>query len=121
MLLIELMDRVPLWLVGLIVMIVAQTYAIGLMLLTRSIFGVSRLAENNEVAGFNSRSSACSMRCCSPSWWWPCGKSTATLRRRFAMRPRRPSISTTSASDCPWGMGPLFASASSPTQTSPEI
>jgi len=50
--LIELMDRVPLWLVGLIVMIVAQTYAIGLMLLTRSIFGVSRLAENNEVAGF---------------------------------------------------------------------
>ena len=47
--LIELMDRVPLWLVGLIVMIVAQTYAIGLMLLTRSIFGVSRLAENNEV------------------------------------------------------------------------
>jgi hypothetical protein len=38
--------------VGLIVMIVAQTYAIGLMLLTRSIFGVSRLAENNEVAGF---------------------------------------------------------------------
>ncbi len=27
-------DRVPLWLVGLIVMIVAQTYAIGLMLLT---------------------------------------------------------------------------------------
>src|SRR6476646_4775351 len=46
------MDRVPLWLVGLIVMIVAQTYAIGLMLLTRSIFGVSRLAENNEVAGF---------------------------------------------------------------------
>ena len=50
--LIELMDRVPLWLVGLIVMIVAQTYTIGLMLLTRSIFGVSRLAENNEVAGF---------------------------------------------------------------------
>ena len=50
--LIELMDRVPLWLVGLIVMIVAQTYAIGLMLLTRSIFGVSRLPENNEVAGF---------------------------------------------------------------------
>ena len=50
--LIELMDGVPLWLVGLIVMIVAQTYAIGLMLLTRSIFGVSRLAENNEVAGF---------------------------------------------------------------------
>jgi len=32
--LIELMDGVPLWLVGLIVMIVAQTYAIGLMLLT---------------------------------------------------------------------------------------
>ena len=50
--LIELMDGVPLWLVGLIVMIVAQTYAIGLMLLTRSTFGVSRLAENNEVAGF---------------------------------------------------------------------
>ena len=99
--LIELMDRVPLWLVGLIVMIVAQTYAIGLMLLTRSTFGVSRLAENNEVAGFKFRS----MRCCSPSWWWPCGKSTATLKRRFAMRPRWPSISTTSASDSPGGWG----------------
>jgi hypothetical protein len=50
--LIQLMNHVPLWLVGLIVMIVAQTYAIGLMLLTRAIYGVSRLAENNEVAGF---------------------------------------------------------------------
>jgi hypothetical protein len=33
--LIQLMNHVPLWLVGLIVMIAAQTYAIGLMLLTR--------------------------------------------------------------------------------------
>jgi Protein of unknown function (DUF4239) len=33
-------------------MIVAQVYAIGLMLLTRAVYGVSKLAENNEVAGF---------------------------------------------------------------------
>ncbi|HEX2379142.1 MAG TPA: hypothetical protein VHI74_00155 [Methyloceanibacter sp.] len=53
--LIQLMNHVPLWLVGLIVMIAAQTYAIGLMLLTRAIYGVSRLAENNEVAGLQIR------------------------------------------------------------------
>jgi Protein of unknown function (DUF4239) len=50
--LIEMMEHVPLWLVGLIVMIVAEVYAVGLMLSTRAIYGVSRLAENNEVAGF---------------------------------------------------------------------
>jgi hypothetical protein len=47
--LIEMMEHVPLWLVGLIV---AEVYAVGLMLSTRAIYGVSRLAENNEVAGF---------------------------------------------------------------------
>lgn len=50
--LIQMMDRVPLWTVGLVVMILAQAYAVGLMLLTRAVYGVSRLAENNEVAGF---------------------------------------------------------------------
>jgi hypothetical protein len=50
--LIQLMDHVPLWLVGLIILIVAEVYSVGLMLLTRAIYGVSRLAENNEVAGF---------------------------------------------------------------------
>ncbi|HET7448633.1 MAG TPA: hypothetical protein VFJ49_12125 [Methyloceanibacter sp.] len=49
---IEMMEHVPLWLVGLIVMIVAEVYGVGLMLSTRAIYGVSRLAENNEVAGF---------------------------------------------------------------------
>ena len=106
--LIQLMNHVPLWLVGLIVMIVAQTYAIGLMLLTRAIYVVGRLAENNEVAGFKFAVVGVfyAVRCCSPSWWWPCGKSTSTLRRRFAMRPRRPSIFTTSPSDCPWRTAP---------------
>lgn len=50
--LMELMEHVPLWLVGLIVMVVAEAYSVGLMLLTRAVYGVSRLAENNEVAGF---------------------------------------------------------------------
>jgi len=40
---------VPLWLVGLIVMIVAEAYSVGLMQLTRAVYGVSRLAANNEV------------------------------------------------------------------------
>jgi hypothetical protein len=50
--LIQMINHVPLWLVGLIIMIVAEVYAVGLMLLTRAVYGVSRLAENNEVAGF---------------------------------------------------------------------
>ena len=50
--LIQTINHVPLWLVGLIIMIVAEVYAVGLMLLTRAVYGVSRLAENNEVAGF---------------------------------------------------------------------
>ena len=115
--LIELMDGVPLWLVGLIVMIVAQTYAIGLMLLTRSIFGVSRLAENNEVAGFKFAVVgvfyAVLLAFVVVAVWEEYRNTEAAVRNE----PRRPSISTTSASDCPWGMGPLFASASSPTQT----
>lgn len=43
---------VPLWVQGLIIVIVAEIYAVGLMLLTRYVYGVSRLSQNNEVAGF---------------------------------------------------------------------
>jgi hypothetical protein len=37
---------------GLAVTLAAELYAIGLMLGTRALFGVGRLSENNEVAGF---------------------------------------------------------------------
>jgi Protein of unknown function (DUF4239) len=50
--LIQVMNGVPLWVVGLAIMIVTLAYAIGLMLMTRTVFGVSHLSENNEVAGF---------------------------------------------------------------------
>lgn len=43
---------VPLWVQGVIIVMVAQIYAVGLMLLTRYLYGVSRLSLNNEVAGF---------------------------------------------------------------------
>lgn len=43
---------VPLWVQGVIITIVAEIYAVGLMLLTRYRYGVSRLSLNNEVAGF---------------------------------------------------------------------
>jgi hypothetical protein len=42
----------PLWVAGAIILIVAEIYAVGLMLLTRYLYGVSRLSLNNEVAGF---------------------------------------------------------------------
>lgn len=45
------MNHVPTWIVGL-VPAVAEIFAIGLMLLTRTISGVERLKLNNEVAGF---------------------------------------------------------------------
>lgn len=50
--LIEVTHGVPLWLMGLIIAAVAELYAVGLMLLTRYLYGVSRLSLNNEVAGF---------------------------------------------------------------------
>ena len=43
---------VPLWVVGLVMTSVALIYAVGLMLLTRYVYGVSRLSLNNEIAGF---------------------------------------------------------------------
>jgi len=43
---------VPLWVQGVIIVIAAEIYAVGLMLATRYVYGVSRLSLNNEVAGF---------------------------------------------------------------------
>jgi ABC-type multidrug transport system fused ATPase/permease subunit len=42
----------PLWVVGLIMVIIAEIYTVGLMLLSRYVYGVSRLSLNNEIAGF---------------------------------------------------------------------
>jgi hypothetical protein len=50
--LIDVMNHVPTWIVGLALTAVAEIFAIGLMLLTRAISGVERLKLNNEVAGF---------------------------------------------------------------------
>jgi hypothetical protein len=50
--LIQVMNYVPLWIVGTAVTAAALVYSIGLMLVTRTVFGVSRLSENNEIAGF---------------------------------------------------------------------
>lgn len=43
---------VPLWVAGLIILVLSLIYSVGLMLLTRYLYGVSRLSLNNEVAGF---------------------------------------------------------------------
>lgn len=48
----SLMHGTHLWVVALIVLVVAEIYAVGLMLMTRYRYGVSRLKLNNEVAGF---------------------------------------------------------------------
>jgi len=50
--LLALMHNTPLWLIGLVVIVAAEIYAVGLMLLTRYWYGVSRLSLNNEIAGF---------------------------------------------------------------------
>ena len=50
--LLPLMHTVPLWLVGLVLTVLAEIYAVGLMLAARYTYGVSRLSLNNEVAGF---------------------------------------------------------------------
>ena len=50
--LLALIHGVPLWVVGLVITSVALIYAVGLMLLTRYVYGVSRLSLNNEIAGF---------------------------------------------------------------------
>jgi len=50
--LLVLTHDVPLWVAGLLITLVAEIYSVGLMLLTRYVYGVSRLSLNNEVAGF---------------------------------------------------------------------
>ena len=50
--LLVLTHDLPLWAVGVVITILAEIYAVGLMLLTRYLYGVSRLSLNNEVAGF---------------------------------------------------------------------
>jgi hypothetical protein len=50
--LLVLTHDMPLWVVGLIITILAEIYALGLMLLSRYVYGVSRLSLNNEIAGF---------------------------------------------------------------------
>jgi hypothetical protein len=50
--LLHLIHDVPLWVVASFITIGAAVYSIGLMLATRTIYGVDRLRLNNEVAGF---------------------------------------------------------------------
>lgn len=50
--LLALMHGMPLWVAGLIIAVIAEIYAVGLMLVSRYLYGVSRLSLNNEVAGF---------------------------------------------------------------------
>lgn len=50
--LLSVMHDIPLWVMGVIITILAEIFAVGLMLLTRYRYGVSRLSLNNEVAGF---------------------------------------------------------------------
>jgi hypothetical protein len=50
--LLVLTHDVPLWVAGLVITLISEVYAVGLMLLTRYLYGVSRLSLNNEVAGF---------------------------------------------------------------------
>jgi hypothetical protein len=52
MTLLHLMHDVPLWLTALLLTVGAAVFSIGLMLVTRTIYGVDRLRLNNEVAGF---------------------------------------------------------------------
>jgi hypothetical protein len=50
--LLVLLNSMPLWLTALAVTVIAEIYSIGLMLLARFRYGVSRLSQNNEIAGF---------------------------------------------------------------------
>src|SRR3990170_6206809 len=50
--LLYLMHDIPLWVTAVLLTIGAAVYSIGLMLLTRALYGVDRLSLNNEVAGF---------------------------------------------------------------------
>src|SRR5665648_1276367 len=50
--LLALMHDIPLWVIGIVIVVLAEIFAVGLMLLSRYAYGVSRLSLNNEVAGF---------------------------------------------------------------------
>jgi len=50
--LLHLMHDVPLLFTAVLLTVSAAVYSIGLMLVTRTIYGVDRLSLNNEVAGF---------------------------------------------------------------------
>jgi hypothetical protein len=50
--LLDLMHQTPLWVATVLITVVAEIYSVGLMLFTRYAYGVSRLSQNNEVAGF---------------------------------------------------------------------
>ena len=50
--LLTLTHDMPLWVAGVIITLIAEVFAVGLMLLSRYVYGVSRLSLNNEVAGF---------------------------------------------------------------------
>jgi hypothetical protein len=51
-LLLALMHNIPLWVIGIVIVVLAEIFAVGLMLFSRFTYGVSRLSLNNEVAGF---------------------------------------------------------------------
>lgn len=48
----HLVHEVPFWVMALLLTAGAAVYSIGLMLMTRAIYGVDRLSLNNDVAGF---------------------------------------------------------------------
>jgi len=50
--LLAVMHEIPLWAMAAIIVLFAESFSVGLMLLTRYTYGVSRLSLNNEVAGF---------------------------------------------------------------------
>jgi len=50
--LLAVMHEIPLWVMALIIVLLAEIFSVGLMLLARYTYGVSRLSLNNEVAGF---------------------------------------------------------------------
>ena len=52
MLLLTFMHDIPMWIVAVAVTGTAEAFSVGLMLLARYTYGVSRLSLNNEVAGF---------------------------------------------------------------------
>jgi hypothetical protein len=50
--LLTFMHDMPIWMVAIAVTVAAEVFSVGLMLLARHAYGVSRLSLNNEVAGF---------------------------------------------------------------------